>query len=127
MFDLDLDIFNFFQDAKIRSNANTADMAKNKAYDTSADMRELEVRYERLRVLTLSMWQLLKNHTGLMDSDLKKVIFELDAADGHIDGKVKLKSKSLTCPGCNRSIKDHCMVCPFCGLRNSKYKPFKDT
>ena len=122
-----IDIIDFFQNSRIRSASREASSATDKAYDTSAELHELEIRYERLRLLTLSMWQLLKNHTGLMDSDLKKVIQELDASDGHIDGKVKLKSKSVTCPACKREIKDHSMVCPYCGKSNSKYKPFKGT
>jgi hypothetical protein len=41
----------------------------------------LEYRYERMHVVTVALWALLKEHTGLTDADLKRFVQQVEEAE----------------------------------------------
>ena len=71
-------------------------------------LRELEQRYERMKLVSLALWQLLKSHTGLTDADLKQYI---------LDGRIDSKGAAMDCPTCKRRILKSAVVCPWCSER----------
>lgn len=81
---------------------------------TQDRLRDLEQRYERMRLVTAALWQLLKSHTGLTDVDLKQYIEKVDLADGKLDGKIDRKLGAMDCPHCKRRILKSAAVCPWC-------------
>lgn len=85
--------------------------------DTSSRLRDLEKRYERMRLVTTALWQLLKAHTGLTDADLKQYIEKVDLADGKLDGKIDRRAGAIDCPHCSRRILKSAVVCPWCSQR----------
>lgn len=91
------------------------------------DVRLLEQRYERLRLLTLAMWQLLKEHTGLTDADLKQFVEKVDLLDGKADGKLSRTTGAMDCPKCSRRILKSATRCPWCGARNESGDAFHAT
>ena len=86
-------------------------------------MRELERRHEQLKLVTLAMWTLLKEHSGLTEGDLKKYIEKVDLMDGKLDGKAHTKEK-VHCGGCDRYILATALACPYCGQALKVKSPF---
>lgn len=88
-------------------------------------MRELELRYERMKLVTAALWQLLKARNGLTDEDLKRYIEKVDLADGKLDGKIDRKGSAMDCARCNRRILKSASVCPWCGHRAESGNAFE--
>lgn len=107
------DIFDVYVDVKTGPDAETDRRISN----ASERLRELENRYERMKLVTVALWQLLKAHTGLTDADLKQYIEKVDLADGKLDGKIGRKSGAMDCPGCSRRILKTAVTCPWCSKR----------
>jgi hypothetical protein len=87
--------------------------------------RRIEVRYERLKLMTLAIWELLKTRTGCSDDELKKMITHLDMADGRRDGKMASADGLALCSSCRRALLDSAPRCPYCGTDNDDYDPLK--
>src|SRR5688500_17891633 len=94
---------------------------------TQDRVRELEQRYERMRLVTAALWQLLKSHTGLTDADLKQYIEKVDLADGKLDGKIARKGAGMDCLHCKRRILKTAVVCPWCSGRLRSGDAFEAT
>ena len=123
-------IWDIFQQAQlndlnkgIESNLEKSKYQDGKISNSEARLRELEQRHEQLKLVTMAMWTLLKDHTGLMEGDLKKYIEKVDLMDGKADGKINLKEKS-DCRGCGRVILVTSITCPYCGDRLNKVSSF---
>ena len=87
--------------------------------------RRIEVRYERLKLVTLAIWELLKGRTGCTDVELREMITQLDAADGRRDGKMDTKDGLSLCSSCHRALLESAPRCPYCGSDNESYDPLK--
>ena len=126
MIDL-IDLFDVYQHGKI--NEIGALQADSNRRLTSADerLREMEKRYERMRLITTALWELLKSHTGLTDSDLKQYIEKVDLADGKLDGKIDRKGGAMDCPSCSRRILKAAVVCPWCSKKLQAGNAFAGT
>ena len=96
------------QDAKIEFNDTKVDQAH-------AETLSLQLQHERLKLVTMAMWELIRDHTGLMESDLKKYVEMVDLKDGKRDGRVKRFDDIKTCPSCKRTILRSSLTCAYCG------------
>jgi len=81
--------------------------------ETSADVRYLESRIDRLEMICEAMWNLLKERLPAADEDLMGCIAELDISDGVADGKVQ--RGAMKCPKCNRPNSRRHDFCIYCG------------
>ena len=128
MFDLIWDIFQQGQIRmlKDRQSIHSAKLEGVEAHSDSAEARlhELEQRHEQLKLVTLAMWRLLKDHTGIMESDLRKYVETTDLLDGRADGKAAERTERTTCTGCDRTILNTAVVCAYCGTRQQKKNVF---
>ena len=95
--------------------------------DAQDRLRGLEQRYERMRLVTAALWQLLKTHTGLTDADLKQYVEKVDLADGKLDGKIARKGAAMDCPHCKRRILKAAVVCAWCSGRLRSGDAFEGT
>ena len=112
MIDL-FDLFDIYQNTRIdKVTALEADSFR-RLTGTQDRLQELEQRYERMKLVTAALWQLLKAHTGLTDADLKQYIEKVDLADG----KIERKGGAMDCPHCSRRILKTAVVCPWCSKR----------
>jgi hypothetical protein len=110
-----------------KSAANKKILGQRRSLDrTKETQRELEVRFERLKLVTLAMWDLIKSTEGVTDADLYRAIRNLDLADGRADRKLDDKSKLLDCANCSRVLLSSAVVCPYCGSENDEYDPVAD-
>ena len=112
MIDL-FDLFDIYQNTRIdKVTALEADSFR-RLTGTQDRLQELEHRYERMKLVTAALWQLLKAHTGLTDAALKQYIEKVDLADG----KIERKGGAMDCPHCSRRILKTAVVCPWCSKR----------
>lgn len=126
MIDL-LDLFDFYQNSKIDRLGSLQADSDRRLTSTADRLRELENRYERMRLVNAALWQLLKAHTGLTDADLKQYIEKVDLADGKLDGKIDRKGGAMDCPSCKRRILKSAVVCPWCSTRLKAGDAFEAT
>jgi hypothetical protein len=114
MFDV-MDMFDIDQYGQLnRLSALQADATRRIA-NNREQLLTLEHRYERMRLVTNALWQMLKEHTGLTDADLKRFIERVDLLDGVADGKMSTLTGAMDCPKCSRRILKSATVCPWCG------------
>ena len=114
-------IWNLFQQGQLfdltkkQSVQTSIDHDQNhRTTNVNADLQELQKRHEQLKLVTLAMWTMLKDHTGLSENDLKKYVEKIDLMDGKQDGRANTIEKT-GCPGCKREILSTSMACPYCG------------
>lgn len=117
-------IYSFFkeqndkiQDAKIEFNDVKVDEVHGKA-------TSLELQHERLKLVTMAMWELIRDHTGLTESDLKRYVEKVDLMDGKRDGRVKMTDDVTVCNECDRKVLRSSLVCVYCGKPVSLKKVF---
>jgi hypothetical protein len=131
LFDDLLDVYqqgvNVRQSAQIDKVAALEADSFRRLTGTQDRLRELEHRYERMKLVTAALWQLLKAHTGLTDADLKQYIEKVDLADGKLDGKIARKGGAMDCPHCSRRILKTAVLCPWCSKRLRSGDAFEAT
>ena len=71
----------------------------------------LEHRYERMHIITVALWALLKERTGLTDGDLKRFVANVEASEAKSRGA----TGTMTCPKCSRIIRKSATRCVWCG------------
>ena len=81
--------------------------------ETARRTREFEERIDKFVLVTMAMWSLLQEKTGVTEDDLIKRVQEIDLQDGTEDGKI---TKSLAkCAGCGRTLNARHIHCLYCG------------
>ena len=126
MIDL-IDIFDLHQSAQIGEIGAAQAGTAQRLTVTSDKLRELEQRYERMRLINAALWELLKVRVGVTDGDLKLYIEKVDRSDGKLDGKLDRKSGAIDCPTCKRRILRSAVVCAWCGKRLNSGDAFRAT
>ncbi len=69
-------------------------------------------RVDQLLLVCAAMWELIREKTNLIESDLIAKVAEIDARDGTVDGKITPVSQP--CPQCQRIVfpkHRHCLYC----------------
>ncbi len=116
-------IRDLFQESQVRKqrldNLDVDQKSRNRTSDLKNELRELEQKHEQLKLVTLAFWSLLRDHTGLMESDLKKYVDNIDLMDGKKDGKKALSKEKSNCSSCKRIILSSALVCVYCGTQNA--------
>lgn len=95
-----------------------------KTLSTEIRLAELEKRHEQLKLVTLALWSLLRDHSGLMEADLRKYVEQIDLLDGKRDGKASDAKGKVVCSGCDRTILNTATVCSYCGTPLKKMSSF---
>ncbi|MEN9019970.1 MAG: hypothetical protein ABF370_05605 [Verrucomicrobiales bacterium] len=75
---------------------------------------------DRLALASQSLWEIVREQTGLTAEDLQKKILEVDLRDGNADGK--MSQQVLACPFCGRNTHSKRTTYVFC--RESFHKPY---
>lgn len=90
----------------------------------AAELRvaELEGRLEKLSLLCMAMWELVRDRTGLTQEELAAKVKALDEADGKADGRVTRVAK--TCPVCGRIMSPKLGRCIYCGYEAEETNAF---
>lgn len=80
---------------------------------SSNEYIELRARIDKLALINMAMWSLLKEHTPLTENDLLERVKEIDLQDGQLDGKVRTTPQE--CPECGRKLSQKHQKCLYCG------------
>jgi hypothetical protein len=121
------DLFDIYQNSRIDAIAAREAATHGRVMSTAQRLREMEQRHERMKLVTVALWQMLKAHTGLTDADLKQYIEKVDLADGKLDGRIDRKGAAMDCPHCDRRILKSAVVCPWCSERTRTGDAFEAT
>ena len=103
----------FYGNSNLRSNVD-AEGAVRDARQAQESVESMQQDINRLLLITEALWTLLKKQNGLTDDDLTKVVNEIDAKDGVLDGK-PAKAPPRPCPNCGKMVAAHHTLCVFCG------------
>ncbi|MEM1353553.1 MAG: hypothetical protein AAGC44_07410 [Planctomycetota bacterium] len=80
---------------------------------SDADFHRLEERLDRLSLINMAMWSLLRDKTHLSEQDLLDRVKLIDLLDGKEDGKAtRTVSK---CTACGRPMHPRHKKCIYCG------------
>lgn len=83
----------------------------------SNEIRSMEVENQiaRLTLVTMAMWQLLREKTGVTEAELAERVAVLDAQDGTADGSLTRRPKQ--CQKCHRIVERKQSICLYCGTQ----------
>jgi len=102
-----------YQQSQIASAQSQAERAMSKADRHAGEIAEARQQIERLSLACQAMWELVRDKTQITEQDLENKILEIDARDGHIDGKIR--TQSLTCHACGKPTNSKREFCVMCG------------
>lgn len=123
-----MDIFNFLydfqQETRIAGAKRTAVEARGKAAEAQTDLQRLQRDHEKLKLVTMALWELLKSRTKLTDDDLARYVHEVDMSDGVRDGKVAQRQTRLPCEECRNLVPTSSLVCAYCGAAQPRRGTF---
>lgn len=75
--------------------------------------QELEDRLDKLALICMAMWSLMRQTTQLTEEDLMQRVKEIDLLDGQADGRIT--PQVARCPACNRVMSPRHTRCLYCG------------
>ena len=78
-------------------------------------LSEMETRFNRLALVTHSLWELLKDRHGYSEEELRDWVNLTDLKDGQLDGRVRRTQGPLNCHKCSRVVTRALARCLYCG------------
>ncbi len=120
-----MDFFDIRQQIGIDAAKREAAGAKSKADRTEDKVdnfqRTTERQISHLTLLCQSMWELLREQSGLTDNQLRAKIADIDTRDGRVDGKIN--PSVFQCPSCGANCNSSRQSCTMCGGDLKQHKP----
>lgn len=101
------------QHRRIAEAESAATHGAERALDAVSQVQAFEERLDKLTLISMALWSLLKETTNLTEEDLMERVKEIDLSDGKLDGKVR--QTALRCPECNRVMSAKHKRCLYCG------------
>ena len=75
---------------------------------------DLEERLDKMALLNLALWTLLKEKLNLSEAELAARVQELDLMDGKLDGRIQ--GTPVDCPDCERPVHQRHCRCLYYGF-----------
>lgn len=101
------------QVAAVRNAQVDAARGTARADVARVDVKLLQDRLDKLTLVCMAMWELLRDKAQLSEAELMEKVKEIDLRDGVPDGKVT--KKVAQCPKCNRVMSPRHKRCMYCG------------
>jgi rubrerythrin len=95
--------------------------AQDKASQVEHQMRTLAARFERLVLVTQTLWELLREQTDLTQQQMYDKMQEIDLRDGVADGKIG--KKVFECTNCGHTVAGTYSTCIYCGEPRPEQEP----
>ena len=106
-------MFGYTPESHSVASAGTSAAAQSAANRAKQDVGQLEDRVDRLSLVCMAMWSLLRDKTNLTEQDLLDRVKLIDLLDGVEDGKA---TKTVSqCSDCNRPMNPRHKKCIYCG------------
>ena len=87
--------------------------------------KRLEDRLDKLTLVCMGIWELLRERAKLTEQDLMDKVREIDIRDGVPDGKVT--PQVAQCPKCSRVMSPRHKKCLYCGSEWLNLTAFDET
>ncbi len=116
-----MDLWDIHHQGRINAASTEARHANSKASAVATDLVLMERRIDHLTLLCQSMWELLREQSGLSDKQLRAKIADVDTRDGRADGKIR--NKIFPCPKCQANCHSSSQSCTMCGEDLKMHKP----
>jgi hypothetical protein len=110
----------------MQGNTNAAaDAASAKATANSATgaVERLEMRVATLELTLETLLRLTLQSGRVTELEFLKLLQEIDAEDGRVDGRRDLLKMRRECPGCHRASPGDRPTCMWCGQNLQAIKP----
>ncbi len=101
-----------FSDADLFNNSYA--VPSRRSSNSKSDLRDLELRVNKLELIAEALWEILKKETRLQETDLIELISEIDLRDGKFEGK-KANTTAVRCAKCDRMNSKRHSKCLYCG------------
>jgi hypothetical protein len=111
MFDI---LYDLHQNGKIGEASAKANAGLRQAERAGDRVGDVEERLDKMALLNLALWTLLREKLGVTDEELAKRVEELDLRDGKLDGRVQ--GTPIDCPDCARPLHQRHRRCLYCGF-----------
>jgi len=98
------------------SESSRASDSKN--MEIKHEAKDLEQKINKLELICMALWSLLRECSDLTDEDLVQRVEKIDLADGTLDGKVS--QSSVQCPECKRIMSAKHKRCLYCGYESDE-------
>jgi hypothetical protein len=115
-------LWDLIQQHQLRGLDAEVGNARSAASDARDETRQLRRDVDRLTLACLAMWQIIQSQTNLTDEDLARMMHDLDAADGRVDGR--MSTEAGRCPKCDRPALKGKPTCMYCGAAVASATPF---
>jgi hypothetical protein len=124
MIDLVLEIFGQAVLDQVRDRTASPPGKGGLALSGASKTKSLERDHERLKLVTMALWEIISEHLNVDEADLKRRIDALDLLDERRDGRLKLRQPPKNCEDCDRPMLGSAMTCPYCGAENASRQVF---
>ncbi|MGC9328899.1 MAG: hypothetical protein ACP5I1_14785 [Candidatus Hinthialibacter sp.] len=108
-------LWEMYQQNQISSARTSAATSAEKAMDAAAALQHFQDRIDKLVLINMAIWSLIKEVSNFTEEDLLERIKEIDLSDGVMDGKVK--QTAVKCPQCGRVMSNRHRCCLYCGCQ----------
>ena len=95
---------------------------KNQAERAARKVQYHEDRLNRLTLICMALWDLIREQTELTEEDLLERVRKIDLMDGREDGKAK--RQIAKCPQCARTMSPRHKRCMYCGAEGLELSAF---
>jgi len=108
-------LYDIHQNTKINEAKAQAQAGVRQAERVGERLEDVQERLDKMALLNLALWSLLKEKLDVTDAELEARVQELDLQDGKLDGRIS--SKPVDCPDCNRPLHQRHRRCLYCGFQ----------
>ena len=109
------------QDDRSKKHRSGSEEALEHSEIVARELLSQQRQIQHLTLLCQSMWELLRDHTGLTDKELSSKVADVDARDGKADGKIS--KQVFACPSCGKNCNTSSQKCIWCGEDLLLHKP----
>lgn len=107
-------LYEIHQNSKIGMATSQASAGLRQAERAKEHAGSLEERIDKMALLNLALWTILKEKLNVTDHELAERVQELDLLDGKLDGRIQ--GTPIDCPDCERPVHQRHRRCLYCGL-----------
>jgi hypothetical protein len=106
------DLYDLFQNIRIREASHQARRARDLAGDLDTRLEELERQLLMVKATSEALWTFIKRHHGLEDTDLVNMLKEQASQR---EQELALEEPVQHCPACGKALQKSTGSCIYCG------------
>jgi len=118
-------LWELHQGADIEQAKTQAQWSARDAAEAMHFAENVRMRLDKLTLVSMAVWSLVKEKTSLTDEDLMERVRQIDLSDGVLDGQVKLAP--VKCASCGRTMSRRHSRCMYCGSERLNADAFETT